>query len=41
MKDRNYPIIFGTKRNGLPTKVVLGMKSKLGSGYDFMILGLT
>lgn len=40
MKDRNYPIILGTKRNGLPTKVGLGIKSKLGSGYDFMILGL-
>lgn len=38
--DRNYPVILGTKRNGLPTKVGLGMKSKLGSGYDFMILGL-
>ena len=40
MKERNYPIILGTKRNGLPTKVGLGIKSKLGSGYDFMILGL-
>lgn len=40
MKDRNYPIILGTKRNRLPTKVGIGIKSKLGSGYDFMILGL-
>lgn len=40
MKERNYPIILGTKRNGLPTKVGLGIKSKLGSGYDFIILGL-
>lgn len=40
MKNRNYPIILGTKRNGLPTKVGIGIKSKLGSGYDFMILGL-
>lgn len=40
MKARNYPIILGTKRNGLPTKVGLGTKSKFGSGYDFMILGL-
>ena len=40
MNDKNYPIILGNKPNGTPTKVILGIKSQMGSGMDVMILGL-
>ena len=40
MKDRNYPVILGLKRNGKPTKAVLGMRVKNGTSYDVMIMGL-
>ena len=40
MKDRNYPIILGLKREGKPTKAALGMRVKNGTSYDVMILGL-
>ena len=35
MKNRNYPIILGMKP---PNKQGIGIKSKLGSGYDLYIL---
>lgn len=40
MNDKNYPIILGNKPDGTPTKVILGIKSQMGSGMDVMILGL-
>ena len=35
MKDRQYPIMLGMNP---PTKQEIGIKSKLGSGYDLYIL---
>ena len=35
MKDRQYPIMLGMNP---PTKQGIGIKSKLGSGYDLYIL---
>lgn len=35
MKNRNYPIILGMTP---PNKQGIGIKSKLGSGYDLYIL---
>lgn len=40
MKDRNYPVILGLKKDGKPTKAGLGMRVKNGTSYDVMILGL-
>lgn len=40
MKDRNYPVILGLKKDGKPTKIGLGTQVKNGSSYDVMILGL-
>ena len=40
MKDRNYPVILGLKRNGKPTKACLGIRTKNGASYDVVIMGL-
>ena len=40
MKDRNYPVILGLKKDGKPTKAAMGMQTKNGTAYDVMILGL-
>lgn len=40
MNNKNYPIILGNKPDGIPTKVIVGIKSQMGSGMDVMILGL-
>ena len=40
MKDRNYPVILGLKKDGKPTKAALGMQVNTGIAYDVMILGL-
>ena len=37
MKDRNYPVILGLKRNGKPTKACLGIRTKNGASYDVVI----
>lgn len=40
MKDRNYPVILGLKKDGNPTKAALGMQTKNGTAYDVMIIGV-
>ena len=40
MKDRNYPVILGLKRNGKPTKAGLGIRTKNVASYDVVIMGL-
>ena len=40
MKDRNYPVILGLKKDGKPTKAALGIRVKNGTAYDVRILGL-
>ena len=40
MKDRNYPVILGLKRNGKSTKACLGIRTKNGASYDVVIMGL-
>lgn len=34
MKDRNYPVILGLKKDGKPTKAAMGMQTKNGTAYD-------
>lgn len=36
MKDRNYPVILGLKRNGKPTKACLGMRTKTWTIVDIV-----
>ena len=40
MKNRDYPVILGLKRNGGFTKAALGYKAPDGGGYDVGIFGL-
>lgn len=40
MKGRNYPVILGLKKDGQPTKACLGIRTKNGTSYDVVIMGL-